>query len=154
MLCVFLTDLILNVPFMEEIILSSWTDFHAGNFSGFFNKGSGGILSGAALIFFAFTGFSRVATVSGEVKDPERTIPRLIVYSILISSLIYVAIAIVLIGLIPASSLSSTSSPLSLWISALHNPYLDIIIAVGGITATAGVTLTGLLGTSRVLWYR
>ena len=141
-----------NVAILVVFIVAGLTDFHAGNFSGFFNKGSGGILSGAALIFFAFTGFSRVTTVSGEVKDPEKTIPRAIVYSILISSLLYVGIAIVLIGLIPASSLSSSASPLSLGISALHNPYLDIIIAVGGITATAGVTLTGILGTSRVLF--
>ncbi len=141
-----------NIAILVIFIIAGLTDFHAGNFSGFFDKGSGGILSGAALIFFAFTGFSRVTTVSGEVKDPEKTIPKAIIYSIFISSLLYVAIAIVLMGLVPASALSSSSSPLSFGISALHNTYLDVIIAIGGIIATAGVTLTGILGTSRVLF--
>jgi APA family basic amino acid/polyamine antiporter len=143
---------IINVSILAIFTVAGLTNFHSGNFSGFFDKGSTGILSGAALIFFAFTGFSSVTTVSGEVKDPEKTIPKAIVYSILISSLLYVVIAIVLIGLIPTSTLSSSTSPLSLGIASLHDPYLDIIIAIGGITATAGVTLTGILGTSRVLF--
>ncbi|HII82289.1 MAG TPA: APC family permease, partial [Ferroplasma sp.] len=52
----------------------------------------------------------------------------------------------------PASGLASASAPLSAAIGVLHNPYLLIIIAIGGITATAGVVLTGILGTSRVLY--
>jgi len=126
--------------------------FHTSNFSNFFQKGSGGLLEGSALIFFAFTGFSRVTTITEEVKKPEKTIPRAIILSIIISTLLYILVAVVAVGLVPFNELGHSSSPLSFAISMLHNPLLDAVIAIGGVTATAGVVLTGILGTSRVFF--
>ncbi len=141
-----------NVIVLVLFVLFGMLSFHAANFSGFFQKGASRVIEGAALIFFAFTGFSRVTTISEEVKDPERTIPKAIILSIAISTLLYIFVAASAIGLMPFSKLGSSSSPLSFAISVLHNPALDIAIALGGITATAGVVLTGILGTSRVFF--
>ncbi len=143
---------IINIIILIIFIVTGLFYFNANHFTNFFPHGFTGIMEGSALIFFAFTGFSRITTVGDEVKNPEKTIPKAIIISILISTVIYVIIAIVAIGLIPYTSLANSSAPLSSAINVLHNPYLDIIIAIGGITATAGVTLTGILGTSRVLY--
>ncbi len=141
-----------NIVILIIFIITGIFYFHASHFTNFYPHGFNGIMEGSALIFFAFTGFSRITTVGDEVKNPEKTIPKAIIISIIISALLYITIAIVAIGLIPYKNLAHSSAPLSAAIGVLHNYYLDIIIAIGGITATAGVTLTGILGTSRVLY--
>ncbi|WMT52212.1 MAG: amino acid permease [Ferroplasma sp.] len=143
---------VVNVIILIIFIISGLFYFKVQNFTNFAPGGFTGIMEGSALIFFAFTGFSRITTVGDEVKNPEKNIPKAIILSIVISSALYSAVAVVAIGLIPASNLASASAPLSAAINVLHNPYLIVIIAVGGITATAGVVLTGILGTSRVLF--
>jgi len=143
---------IINVVVLLIFIVFGISNFHASNFSNFAPNGFTGVLAGAAIIFFAFTGFSRVTTISDEVINPEKTIPKAIILSILISTLIYVAVAIVAVGLVPYSALASSSAPLSTAIKSMHDSILAAIIALGGITATAGVILTGILGTSRVFF--
>ena len=142
----------LNLVILIIFIVSGLFYFKASDFSNFAPHGFTGIMEGSALIFFAFTGFSRITTVGDEVKNPEKNIPKAIIISIIISSALYAVVAVVAIGLISSSSLASASAPLSAAIKVLHNPYLIVIIAIGGITATAGVVLTGILGTSRVLY--
>ncbi len=143
---------IVNILILVIFIVTGLFYFNINHFNNFYPHGFTGIMEGSALIFFAFTGFSRITTIGDEVKDPEKTIPKAIIISIIISAFLYVIIAVVAIGLIPYTTLANSSAPLSTAIKILHNSYLDIIIAVGGITATAGVILTGILGTSRVLY--
>ena len=143
---------IINLAVLLIFIVSGLSSFHLSNFSNFTPNGMTGTIAGAAIIFFAFTGFSRVTTISDEVKDPEKTIPKAIILSIIISTVIYIAVAIVAVGLVPYSNLASSSAPLSTAIKSMHDSILAIIIAFGGVTATAGVILTGVLGTSRVFF--
>jgi len=72
-----------------------------------------GILSGAALIFFAYTGFARVTIMAEEVKDPEKTIPRSIYLALGISTVIYLLVSIVAVGLVGAPALAQFGSPLA-----------------------------------------
>ena len=143
---------IINLAVLLIFIVSGLSSFHLSNFSNFAPNGMTGTIAGAAIIFFAFTGFSRVTTISDEVKDPEKTIPKAIILSIIISTVIYIAVAIVAVGLVPYSNLASSAAPLSTAIKSMHDSILAIIIAFGGVTATAGVILTGVLGTSRVFF--
>ena len=124
--------------------------FKAGNFSAFMPNGISGTLAGTAIIFFAFTGFSRIATVAGEVKDPKRNVSRAILISIVASTILYLAVAAVAVGMLNYVSLGHSASPLSSAISIIGSPALDIAIALGGVAATAGVAFTGILGVSRV----
>ena len=142
----------INIAILIIFVVSGLFYFKLGDFSNFAPHGFTGIMEGSALIFFAFTGFSRITTIGDEVKNPEKNIPKAIIISIIISSALYSIVAIVAIGLIPSSNLALASAPLSAAIAVLHNPYILIIVAIGGITATAGVVLTGILGTSRVLY--
>ena len=141
-----------NVIVLLVFVIAGLTVFNSSNLAVFMPNGSAGLIAGASIIFFAFTGFSRVTTIGDEVKNPERTIPLAIVISIIISTVLYFMVAYTALGMVPYSKMADSSAPLSLAMAVLKNKALDMIVSIGGITATAGVILTGILGTSRVFF--
>jgi basic amino acid/polyamine antiporter, APA family len=110
----------------------------------------GGVLLGAYYIFFAFGGFARITTLSEEVDDPQKTVPRAIILSLIISTIFYILVGIVAIGLVGASGLASSNSPLEFAMSASNNNVAIKMVVVGGLLATASVMLTSILGVSRI----
>jgi basic amino acid/polyamine antiporter, APA family len=87
--------------------------FRPENFIPLMPEGSMRILSGAALIFFAYTGFARVTIMAEEVRDLEKTIPRSIYLALGISTVIYLLVSIVAVSLAGAPALSHSGSPLA-----------------------------------------
>ncbi|MGC8651655.1 MAG: APC family permease [Candidatus Micrarchaeia archaeon] len=142
----------INLAVLALFVAFSMAHFQVANISNFAPNGANGVLAGSALIFFAFTGFSRVTTVGDEVKNPRSTIPMAIMVSIIISSLLYICIALGAVGLVPYQQFEHSAAPLSYAISSLHITALDIAVAIGGVVATAGVIFTGILGVSRVFF--
>jgi len=108
------------------------------------------VLYGAIFVFFAYTGFARAAVVAEEVKNPNRNVPRAMLYSLGISTVIYVLVGIVAVGLVGAPTLANSNSPLIEAISITGNQLVISIIAVGGLLATTSVLLTAILGVSRM----
>lgn len=111
-----------------------------------------GVLYGSCYIFFAYAGFARVAVVTEEVKDAKRSVPRAIILSLGISTIIYILIGLVAVGLIGAKRLSFSNSPLTEAISITGNSMAVVTISAGGLLATASVLLTSILGTSRMAY--
>lgn len=109
-----------------------------------------GVLIGAFYIFFAYGGFARVAVVAEEVKDAKRNVPRAILLSLVISTIFYIAVGAIAVGLVGASKLSSSNSPLAEAIGVTGSPVAVQIVSFGGLLATASVLLTSILGVSRV----
>jgi len=126
--------------------------FHPANLVPFAPAGSPGILTGAALIFFAYTGFARVTIMAEEVHDPETTVPRSIYLALGISTVIYIAVSIVAVGLTGPARLAGSGSPLSAAISATGSPGAVAVISLGAMIATASVLLTTILGISRIVF--
>ncbi|MGC8572000.1 MAG: APC family permease [Candidatus Micrarchaeia archaeon] len=141
-----------NVAILIIFIIFGINYIDINNFNNFTPNGIGGMLLGAAMIFFAFTGFSRITTIGDEIIDPKHTIPKAIIISIIISAILYILVATIAVGMIGTKELGSSTAPLSLAISKLNDPLLLLIISIGGITATAGVAFTGILGVSRVFF--
>ncbi|MCL4451690.1 MAG: amino acid permease, partial [Candidatus Thermoplasmatota archaeon] len=141
-----------NVSILVLFTIIGLFFFHPSHLTDFFGKGGDGIISGAAIIFFAFSGFSRVTTVSEEVIDPEKTIPKAIIVSILISALLYFLISLAAVGLSTPQTLATSTSPLALASSKTGLFFLVEIVSIGALVATSGVILTGILGTSRVMF--
>lgn len=131
------------------------------NFTPFFGQdgdgsaGLGALLHGAALMFVAFTGYGRIATLAEEVREPRRVIPRAIISTMVIVSVLYVAIAVAGVGVLGADGFGEaaerTAAPLEAVARAVGTPVLPGLIAVAAITAMAGVLLNLVLGLSRVL---
>lgn len=109
-----------------------------------------GVLYGAYYIFFAYGGFARVAMVAEEVKDPERNIPRAILISVGVSTVVYLLVGLVALGLVGAGRLSASGAPLSEAISVTGSGLAVTIVSMGGMLATASVLLTTILGVSRL----
>jgi APA family basic amino acid/polyamine antiporter len=126
--------------------------FRPGNFTPFAPEGSMGILSGAALIFFAYTGFARVTIMAEEVKDPEKTIPRSIYLALGISTVIYLLVSIIAVGLAGAPALAQSSSPLADAIGSTGSTRALLMISLGAMIATASVLLTTVMGISRIIF--
>ncbi|MGN9841884.1 amino acid permease [Nonomuraea sp. H19] len=110
-----------------------------------------GIVSAAAIVFFAFIGFDIVATAAEETIRPQRDVPRGILGSLAICTLLYVAVSIVVVGMQRYSELS-TAAPLSEAFTSVGHPWLATIISVGAIAGLTTVVLVLLLGQTRVLF--
>ena len=110
-----------------------------------------GIASGAAVIFFAYIGFDAVSTAAEETRQPQRSLPIGILGSLGVCTIIYVAVAVVLTGLLPASQLD-TAEPLATAFTGLGLNWVVVIISVGALLATASVLLVFQLGQSRIFF--
>jgi APA family basic amino acid/polyamine antiporter len=119
------------------------------------NAGMHGLLEGTALMFVAYTGYGRIATLGEEVHEPRKTIPRAMVATLGVSALLYIAIAFVAVGASGASGFGDVTgraaAPLELIARSLGKDSIAVVVAIGAVTAMLGVLLNLLLGLSRVL---
>jgi basic amino acid/polyamine antiporter, APA family len=113
------------------------------------------LLHASALMFVAYTGYGRIATLGEEVKEPRTTIPKAIIATMILTLVLYTAVAIAGIGAVGADGLSQgaeqAAAPLEVAARAFQIPGAPQILAIGAITAMLGVLLNLLLGLSRVL---
>lgn len=124
--------------------------FDAENFRPFAPGGWGGTLEAAAILFFAYTGYARIATLAEEVRDPARTIPRAIMITIGGALVLYAAVAVVAVGAVGAAGIAGSPAPLHLAAQSFPVSGIATLVSVGGMTAMLGVILSQLLGLSRM----
>lgn len=122
------------------------------NWSPFLPNGFGGVMSGVAAVFFAYIGFDALSTTAEECKDPYKTLPRGMIYSLIICTVLYVVLALVLTGMVNYTKLA-VGDPLAFVFGpeGANLPWVSGIIAVSAIVAIATVLLVFQLGQPR-LW--
>ena len=113
--------------------------------------GVGGIFAGAAIVFFAFIGFDIVATAAEETNNPKRDLPRGIIGSLIICTLLYVAVCLVVVGMQHYTKLSETA-PLADAFRSVGLPFFSGVISLGALAGLTSVVLILMLGQSRVLF--
>ncbi len=133
------------------LVFSGLPQVKAENFKPFAPFGITGIAEAAALLFFAFTGYARIATLAEEVSEPKKTIPKAIIITIITAIVLYVAISIVAIGVIGTEHMASSTSPLQVVADALSAPAISTVVTIGASTAMLGVLLSQILGISRMM---
>lgn len=112
-----------------------------------------GILSGAALVFFAFIGFDVVATTAEETKDPQRTVPRGILGGLAIVTVLYILVTVVVTGMVSYQDLAASGSPsLTTAFVLVGADWAGKIISVGILVGLTSVLLVLLLGLTRVVF--
>lgn len=114
--------------------------------------GLGGILEAAGLIFFAFAGYARIATLGEEVIDPERTIPRAITIALGVTVIVYAAVAFVALTALGPDRLSDATAPLADVVAAGPLEGWVPMVRVGGAVASLGVLLSLAVGVSRTVF--
>ena len=117
---------------------------------GLFSHGWYGILQSAGLLFFAFAGYARIATMGGEVRNPRRTIPRAIMTALVVAAAVYAVIAVTLLAALGPEQLALTTTPLAdaaARVAAWAGPVVQVGAAVAALGALLGL-LAGLGRTS------
>ncbi|MCJ2057536.1 amino acid permease, partial [Methylobacterium sp. J-048] len=122
-----------------------WHPFVPENAGSFGTYGWSGVFRGAAVVFFAFIGFETVATAAGECRAPQRDAPVGLIGSLAISTILYVAVAAVLTGLVPYRELD-VADPIAKAIDRLAMPGLAIVIKIGALIGLTTSALTALYG--------
>jgi APA family basic amino acid/polyamine antiporter len=108
-----------------------------------------GVLEAAGLLFFAFAGYARIATLGEEVRDPARTIPRAIPIALGITLIVYAVVAVAVIGELGSAALASASAPLADAVRAAGFPGWEPVVRAGAAVAALGSLLALILGVSR-----
>ncbi|MET9799244.1 amino acid permease [Streptomyces sp. NPDC006368] len=109
----------------------------------------GGVLQAAGLLFFAFAGYARIATLGEEVRDPARTIPRAIPVALAIALVVYVGVAVSVLVVLGAPELGGATAPLADAARAAGAGWMVPVVRVGAAVAALGSLLALILGVSR-----
>ncbi|TAE30573.1 MAG: amino acid permease [Candidatus Kapaibacterium sp.] len=140
------------VPFIPEnkgtMDNGLWAFITSSDFGHF---GYSGIFRGAAVIFFAYIGFDAVSTAAQEAKNPQRDLPIGILGSLVVCTLLYIAVGLVLTGIVPYPKLA-VPDPIAVGIDATGLTWLSPFIKLGAIAGLSSVILVMLLGQPRIFF--
>ena len=120
-----------------------------GNWSPFAPNGIGGVLKGVSAVFFAFIGFDAISTTAEECRNPQRDLPRAIFYSLIICIILYIAISLVITGMVSYKELG-VGDPLYYVFHKLNLDWISGVIGVSAIIAMASVLLVFQVGQPRI----
>jgi len=113
-------------------------------------NGITGMMSAASIAFFAYSGFNTIATLTPDVEDGDRSVPRAIMFSLIVSAFLYELVVFSMLLALNWSNYGSISSPLSLALSSIQAPtYVSLAVAFSALTATLTVTLSLIIAGSR-----
>ncbi len=120
-----------------------------GGWSAFGDSGLYGILQAAGLLFFAFAGYARIATLGEEVRDPRRAIPRAIPMALFITVVVYTVIGITILLAAGPERLANSTAPLVTAVEAAGVGDIEGVVRIGGLVASLGALLALIAGIGR-----
>jgi APA family basic amino acid/polyamine antiporter len=121
----------------------------ASPWSGTLDAGWYGILQSAGLLFFAFAGYARIATMGEEVRDPSRTIPRAILTALGIALAVYAAVAVTVLAALGPDLLAQSRAPLRDTVAAVGWSWAEPLVQIGAAAASLGALLALIAGVGR-----
>lgn len=124
----------------------------AANWVPFMPYGWSGVFSGASIIFFAYIGFDAVSTAAEEVKNPQKDLPRGIILSLIICTILYIAVSGILTGMVPYLQFKATAAPVAFALQSVGYHWGAAVISVGAICGLTSVLLVMAFGQSRILF--
>src|SRR4051794_12441125 len=130
----------------------NWEPFVPKNTGDFGDFGWSGVVRGAGVVFFAYVGFDAVSTAAAEARNPQKTIPRGLLLTVIISTILYVAIGLVLTGLVHYQTLD-VADPISKAIEGAHigASWLDNAVDIAAVVGLASTVLVTFYGQTRIL---
>ena len=143
---------VLSVLSLLGVIVLGLPHASAGNLTPFAPHGVLGIFRATGLLFFAYTGYSRIATLVEEVHNPRRTIPIASATALGTATILYLLVAVTALAVVGASTLSHSSSPLRTTLLVAGIAAGPAIVVAGALITTFNEGLSDLLGVSRVVW--
>jgi APA family basic amino acid/polyamine antiporter len=113
--------------------------------------GLGGVIHGAAVIFFAYLGFEAVSTAGAEARNPGKDMPIGILGALVICTVLYIATSAVLVGIVPYASLDN-AAPLAIAANQIGLPWFAVLVKVGAIAGLSSVMLVLMYGQTRIFY--
>ena len=108
-----------------------------------------GVLKGVSAVFYAYIGFDAISTTAEECRNPQRDLPRGMIYSLIICTILYILIAFVLTGMVPFSDLK-VADPLAFVFEKVGQKWIGYIVSISAVVATTSVLLVFQLGQPRI----
>ncbi|MEW5859238.1 MAG: APC family permease [Cyanobacteriota bacterium] len=146
---------LLSLIFFVLVCLPRATEVGTENLTPFFTGSPATVLQASALMFVAYTGYGRIATMGEEAREPRKTIPQAMIVSLVVTMLLYMAVATVGIGAVGTEILGKATqaqaAPLEVAVRSVAGSRGATILSIGAIAAMLGVLLNLILGLSRVL---
>lgn len=133
------------------IALAVW-HINPANWQPFAPFGFAGIRTAAAIVFLAYVGFDVVSTAAEETINPQKDMPIGILGSLIIASMLYMAVAAIMTGVVPYSQFRSVAEPIALVLDAINMPKASMLISLGAIAGMTSVILVLLMGQARILF--
>jgi APA family basic amino acid/polyamine antiporter len=131
------------------ICLAAWY-VQPDNWTPLLPFGFGGVMTAAAIVFVAFGGFDAVSTAAEEAQQPQRDLPIGIMGSLVVATLLYIAVAAIITGVVPYHKLG-VADPIALVLNELNMPWASILVSLGAMTGMTSVLLVLLMGQPRIL---
>lgn len=119
------------------------------NWHPFLPNGFSGVMKGVSAVFFAYIGFDAISTTAEECRDPQRDLPRAMIYSLIICTVLYILIAFVLTGMVSYQELA-VRDPLAFVFEKIGLSKVSYVISIGAVIATASVLLVFQMGQPRI----
>jgi APA family basic amino acid/polyamine antiporter len=130
---------------------ANWTPFIPPNAGKFEQFGWTGVLTGAGVVFFAYIGFDAVSTAAQEAKNPQRDMPRGILGSLILCTILYILVSAVLTGIVPYQRLN-VPAPITEGINATGIYWMRYVVNIGALAGLSSVMLVMMLGQPRIFW--
>lgn len=140
---------ILKVAVVIFVIVLGFFYITPANWHPFLPNGFGGVMKGVSGVFFAYIGFDAISTTAEECENPQRDLPRGMIYSLVICTVLYILIALVLTGMVNYKELQ-VGDPLAFVFQRLGLKNISYIISISAVIATASVLLIFQLGQPRI----
>jgi len=140
---------ILKIAIVLAVIVIGFFYVTPANWHPFMPNGFSGVMKGVSGVFFAYIGFDAISTTAEECENPQRDLPRGMIYSLIICTVLYVLIALVLTGMVSYKDLA-VGDPLAYVFNKVHLTMLSGIISFSAVIATASVLLIFQLGQPRI----
>jgi|EP01037_Dinobryon_pediforme_P011541 amino acid transporter len=140
---------VLKIVIVIAVIAIGFFYVTPANWHPFFPNGFGGVMKGVSGVFFAYIGFDAISTTAEECENPQRDLPRGMIYSLIICTVLYILISLVLTGMVSYKDLQ-VGDPLSYVFERVHLDKIGYIISISAVVATASVLLIFQLGQPRI----
>ncbi|MBV7274256.1 amino acid permease [Clostridiaceae bacterium UIB06] len=125
---------------------------NVANWTPFMPYGWSGVLSGASVIFFAYIGFDAVSTAAEEVKNPQKDLPRGIIGSLIVCTILYIVVSAVLTGMVPYLKFKETAAPVAFALEQVGITWGSALVSVGAVCGLTSVLIVMLYGQTRVFF--
>lgn len=127
-----------------------FTDDLTGNWTPFLPNGMPGVLKGVSAVFFAYIGFDAISTTAEECRNPQRDMPRGMIYSLIICTVIYVITTLVITGLVKYENFKGVTDPLAFVFDSINMQKLGTFISISAVVAATSVMLVFQIGQPRI----